>query len=153
MDNLLGIGGKAKVLGKVLVPAGFAGVNGTVEFTVVDNPQVLPLTPVSLLTKLGSVVDLPDSQITFKHLNNAVTNIHHCETGHISHDICEFSKKGWTIPDGHVMSSCSADFYAKPGGQPLRFPFESEWEKMTETRERDRESEFQVMGTRAYDSC
>ena len=45
-DNLaVGIGGKAKVLGKVEMPSGMGGVNGTVEYTVADSPGVPPLRP------------------------------------------------------------------------------------------------------------
>ena len=48
-NQAVGIGGKAKVLGKVEMPSGMGGVNGIVKYTVVDSPGVPPLTPVSLL--------------------------------------------------------------------------------------------------------
>ena len=54
----MGIGGKAKVLGKVEMPSGMGGINGVVKYTVVDSPGVPPLTPVSLLKQVGAVIDL-----------------------------------------------------------------------------------------------
>ena len=48
-NQAMGTGGKAKVLGKVEMPSGTGGVNGTVKFSVVDSPGVPPHTPVSLL--------------------------------------------------------------------------------------------------------
>ena len=38
-NQAVGIGGKAKVLGKVEMPSGMGGVNGTVKYTVVDSPS------------------------------------------------------------------------------------------------------------------
>ena len=43
-NQAVGIGGKAKVLGKVEITSGMGGVNGTVKYTVVDSPRVPPLT-------------------------------------------------------------------------------------------------------------
>ena len=44
-NQAVGIGGKAKVLGKLEMPSGMGGVIGKVKFTVVDSPGVPPLTP------------------------------------------------------------------------------------------------------------
>ena len=57
-NQAVGIGGRAKVLGKVEMPSGMGGVNGKVKKTVVDSPGVPPLTPVSLLKQVGAVIDL-----------------------------------------------------------------------------------------------
>ena len=51
-----GIGGKAKVLGKVEMRSGMGGVNGMVKYTVVDSPAVPPLTPASLFKQVGAVI-------------------------------------------------------------------------------------------------
>ena len=51
-NQAVGIGGRAKVLGKVEMPSGMGGVNGIVKYTVVDSPGVPPLTPVSLLKQV-----------------------------------------------------------------------------------------------------
>ena len=57
-NQAVGIGGKAKVLGKVEMPSGTGGVNGTVKYTVVDSPGVPPLTQMSLLKQVGAAIDL-----------------------------------------------------------------------------------------------
>ena len=44
-NQAVGVGGKAKVFGKVEMPSGMGGVNGKVKYTVVDSPGVPPLTP------------------------------------------------------------------------------------------------------------
>ena len=42
-NQAVGIGGKAKVLGKVEMPSGMGGANGVVTYTVVDSPGVSPV--------------------------------------------------------------------------------------------------------------
>ena len=64
--SAVGIGGKAKTLGRVATPVGIAGTNGVMEWTVVDDNKIPPLTPVNLLHTLGTVVNLPDSVIEFR---------------------------------------------------------------------------------------
>ena len=64
----MGIGGKAKVLGKVEMPSSMGGVNGIVKHTVVDSPGVPPLTPVSLLKQVGSVIDLNNNTMDLKKI-------------------------------------------------------------------------------------
>ena len=49
-NQAVGIGGRAKVLGKVEMPSGMGGVTGIVKYTVVDSPGVPPLTSVSAQT-------------------------------------------------------------------------------------------------------
>ena len=61
-NQAVGIGGKAKVLGKVEMPSGMGGINEKVKYTVVDSPGVPPLTPVSLLRQVGAVIDLSTIQ-------------------------------------------------------------------------------------------
>ena len=62
-NQAVGIGGKAKVLGKVEMHSGTGGVNGKVKYTVVDSPGVPPLTPVSLLKQNGAVIDLNSNTV------------------------------------------------------------------------------------------
>ena len=64
----VGIGGKAKVLGKVEMPSGMGGVNGKVKYTVVDSPGVPPLTPVSLLKQVGAVIDLNSNTMDLRKI-------------------------------------------------------------------------------------
>ena len=54
-NQAVGIGGRAKVLGKVEMPSGMGGVNGIVKYTMFDSPGVPPLTPVSLVKQVGAV--------------------------------------------------------------------------------------------------
>ena len=74
-NQAVGIGGKAKVLGKVEMPSGMGGVNGIVKYTVVDSPGVPPLTPVSLPKQVGAVIDLNSSTMDLQKIKT--TNI--CE--------------------------------------------------------------------------
>ena len=46
-SNAFGIGGKARVLGRVAVPSGIAGVNGIMALTVIDNSGLPTLTQVN----------------------------------------------------------------------------------------------------------
>ena len=64
--SAVGIGGKAEIIGKVIVPTGMAGINGVIEWTVVNTPGVPPLTPVNLLHAVGAVVNLP--AVSYTHL-------------------------------------------------------------------------------------
>ena len=67
-NQAVGIGGKAKVLGKVEMPSGMGGVNGTVKYTVVDSTGVPPLTPVSPLKRIGAVIDLNNDTMDLKKI-------------------------------------------------------------------------------------
>ena len=67
-NQAVGIGGRAKVLGKVEMPSGMGGVNGIVKYTVVDSSGVPPLTPVSLLTQVGAVIDLNSNTMDLKNI-------------------------------------------------------------------------------------
>ena len=72
-NQAVGIGGKAKVLGKVEMPSGMGGVNGIVKYTVVDSPGVPPLTPVSLLKQVGAVIDLNSNTVDLKKIETTTT--------------------------------------------------------------------------------
>ena len=89
----VGVGGRAKVLGRVRVPCGIGGVNGLVEWTIIDNPAVPPLTPVNLLRALGTGVNLPDSTMELRRLNKS-TALKRLPTGHVSHSLTEFAAEG-----------------------------------------------------------
>ena len=72
-NQAVGIGGQAKVLGKVEMPSGMGGVNGKVKYTVVDSPGVPPLTPVSLLKQVGAVIDLNCNTMDLKKIETTTT--------------------------------------------------------------------------------
>ena len=61
-NQAVGIGGRAKVLGKVEMPSGMGGVNG-----------VPPLTPVSLLKQVGAVIDLNSNTMDLKKIETTTT--------------------------------------------------------------------------------
>ena len=89
----MGIGGKAKVLGKVEMPSGMGGVNSVVKYTVVDSPGVPPLTPVSLLEQVGAVIDLNNNTMELKKIG-ATTALTILPTGHVAHKLTEFASGG-----------------------------------------------------------
>ena len=93
----MGIGGKAKVLGKVEMPSGMGGVNGTVKFSVVDSPGVPPLTPVSLLKQVGAVIDLNSNTMDLKKIETTTT-LRVLPSGHVVHKLTEFAPGGWKAP-------------------------------------------------------
>ena len=93
----MGIGGKAKVLGKVEMPSGMGGVNGVVKYTVVDSPGVPPLTPVSLLKQVGAVIDLNNNTMELKKIG-ATTALRILPTGHVAHKFTKFAFGGWKAP-------------------------------------------------------
>ena len=76
-NQAVGIGGKAKVLGKVEVPLRHGRlVNGKMKYTVVESPGVPPLTPVSLLKQVGAVIDLNNHMMELKKIETD----DHCES-------------------------------------------------------------------------
>ena len=89
----MGIGGKAKVLGKVEMPSGMGGVNSVVKYTVVDSPGVPPLTPVSLLEQVGAVIDLNNNTMKLKKIG-ATPALTILPTGHVAHKLTEFASGG-----------------------------------------------------------
>ena len=96
-NQAVGIGGKAKVLGKVEMPSGMGGVNGAVKYTVVDSPGVPPLTPVSLLKQVGAVIDLNNNTMELKKIG-ATTSLRVLPTGHVAHKLTESASGGWKDP-------------------------------------------------------
>ena len=72
-NQAVGIGGKAKVLGKVEMSSRMGAVNGIVNYTVVDSPGVPPLTPVSLLKQVGAVIDLNSNTMDLKKIETTTT--------------------------------------------------------------------------------
>ena len=96
-NQAVGIGGRAKVLGKVEMPSGMGGVNGIVKYTVVDSPGVPPLTPVSLLKQVGAVIDLNSNTMDLKKIETT-TNLRTLPSGHVAHKLTEFAPNGWKAP-------------------------------------------------------
>ena len=96
-NQAVGIGGRAKVLGKVEMPSGMGGVNGIVKYTVVDSPGVPPLTPVSLLKQVGAVIDLNSNMMDLKKIGTTTT-LRTLPSGHVAHKLTEFAPNGWKAP-------------------------------------------------------
>ena len=93
-NQAAGIGGKAKVLGKVEVPSGMGGVNGIMKYTVLESPGVPPLTPVSLLKQVGAVIDLNNNMMELKKIETTTT-LRALPSGHVAHKLTEFAPSGW----------------------------------------------------------
>ena len=96
-NQAVGIGGRAKVLGKVEMPSGMGGVNGIVKYTVVDSPGVPPLTPVSLLKQVGAVIELNSNTMDLKKIETTTT-LRTLPSGHVVHKLTEFVPGGWKAP-------------------------------------------------------
>ena len=96
-NQAVGIGAKAKVLGKVEMPSGMGGVNGTVKYTVVDSPGVPPLTSVSLLKQVGAVIDFNSNTMDLKKIETTTT-LGDLSSGHVAHKLTEFAPGGWKAP-------------------------------------------------------
>ena len=130
----VGIGGKAKVLGKVEMPSGMGGINGAVKYTVVDSPGVPPLTPVSLLRQVGAVIDLNNNTMELKKIG-ATTALRILPTGHVAHKLTEFASGGWKAPTpeqtklfqtrSHVFRPVSLPGEFKQGGRYQTVDFSS----------------------------
>ena len=96
-NQAVGIGGRAKVLGKVEMPSCLGGVKGIVKYTVVDSPGVPPLTPVSLLKQVGAVIDLNSNRVDLKKIETTTT-LRTLPSGHVAHKLTEFAPGGWKAP-------------------------------------------------------
>ena len=96
-NQAVGIGGKAKVLGKVEMLSGMGGVNGIVKYTVVDSPGVPPLTPVSLLKQVGVVIGLNSNTMDLKKIETTTT-LRALPSGHVAHKLTEFAPGGGKAP-------------------------------------------------------
>ena len=96
-NQAVGIGGRAKVLGKVEMPSGMGGVNGIVKYTVVDSTGVPPLTPVSLLKQVGAAIDLNNNTMDLKKIETTTT-LRTLPSGHVAHKLTEFAPDGWKAP-------------------------------------------------------
>ena len=120
-NQAVGIGGKAKVLGKVEMPSGMGGVNGVVKHTVVDSPGVPPLTPVSLLKHVGAVIDLNNNTMELKKIGTT-TALRILPTGHVAHKLTEFASGGWKAPtpEQTKLFQARSDVF-----RPLTLPGES----------------------------
>ena len=79
------------------MPSGMGGVNGIVKYTVVDSPGVPPLTPVSLLRKVGAVIDLNSNTMDLKKIETTTTS-RALPSGHVAHGVTEFAPSGWKAP-------------------------------------------------------
>ena len=64
---------------------------------MVDRPRVPPLTPVSLLTPVGAVIDLNINTLELKKIG-AMTALRILPTGHVAHKLTEFASGGWKAP-------------------------------------------------------
>ena len=86
VDNqAVGIGGKAKVLGKVEMPSGMGGVNGIAKYTVTVSE--FHLSHQCLYSKqVGAVIDLNNN--TLRALPG----------GHVAHKLTDFASGGWKAP-------------------------------------------------------
>ena len=89
-NQAVGIGGKAKVLGKIEMPSGMGGVNGKVKYTVVDSPGVPPLTPVSLLKQVGAVIEVNSNTMDLKKIETTTT-LRTLPSGRVAHKLTEFA--------------------------------------------------------------
>ena len=96
-NHAVGIGGKAKVLGKVEMRSGMGRVNGIVKCTVVDSPAVPPLTPASLLKQVGAVIDLNSNTMDLKKIETTTT-LRAVRSGHVANKLTEFAPGGWKSP-------------------------------------------------------
>ena len=96
-NQAVGIGGRAKVLGKVEMPSSMGRVNGIVKCVVVDSPGVPPLTPVSLLKQVGAVIDLNSNTMDLKKIETTTTS-RTLPSGHVAHKLTEFASGGWKAP-------------------------------------------------------
>eukprot|EP00974_Lingulodinium_polyedra_P020439 1978105-Lingulodinium_polyedra.AAC.1 len=82
----MGVGGKAQGLAEVTVPAGKAGISGVIEWTVVEDDNCPPLTPVNLLHSMGAVVNLPDLKMEFRKIGKE-TKLEKMPTGRVAHSL------------------------------------------------------------------
>ena len=96
-NQAVGIGGRAKVLGKVEMPSGMGGVNGIVKYTVVDSPGVPPLTPVSLLKQVAAVIDLNSNTMDLMKIETTTT-LRTLPSGHVAHKLTKLAPLGWKAP-------------------------------------------------------
>ena len=87
-NQVVCIGGKASVLGKVEMPSGTGGVNGVVRYTVVIRPGVPPLTLVSILKQVGTLIDLNNDIET-------TTSLRVLSSRHVAHKLIEFVPDCW----------------------------------------------------------
>ena len=111
-NQAVGIGGKAKVLGRVEMPSGMGGVNGVVSYTVVDSPRFPPLTPVSLLKQVGTVINLNNDIMEFKKIEST-TSLRVLPSGRVAHKLTEFATGDWKAPTPEqrkLLQARSGDF-------------------------------------------
>ena len=100
--NPVGLGGASEPLGRFAIPVGMGHVNGIVLFTVVKNDEVPPLTPISTLMLMGTVIDSPAQQMHFTTQGGAVSKLESLPSGHKVHNLVEFSKNGWPAPSEYA---------------------------------------------------
>ena len=106
------------------MPVGTAGICGVMDWTVVADNQVPPLTPVNLFHNLRTVVDLDELTMTYKTFG-ATTTLERLPSGHVCHSLMEFPKEGWDCPGPEVYKG-NTDFEAKSKKfRPTEFPRES----------------------------
>ena len=128
-NQAVGIGGKAKVLGKVEMPSGMGGVNGILKYTVVESSGVPPLTPVSLLKQVGAVIDLNNNTMELKKIG-ATTALRILPTGHVAHKLTEFASGGWKAPtpEQTKLFQARSDVF-----RPVTLPGESKQRRQYQT--------------------
>ena len=94
VDNqAVGIGGKAKVLGKVEMPSGMGGVNGIAKYTVVDS-----LRSSTFHTSVSTVIDLNNNTLDARDRSETTTTLRALPGGHVAHKLTDFASGGWKAP-------------------------------------------------------
>eukprot|EP00969_Alexandrium_andersonii_P357981 15450014-Alexandrium_andersonii.AAC.1 len=85
------------------MPTGIAGVSGVIEWTVVGDNSIPPLTPANLLHTLGTVVGRPELKMVFTKMVRG-TKPTRLPTGHAVCCVFEFPSGGWRCP-AHLRGS------------------------------------------------
>eukprot|EP00971_Amphidinium_carterae_P061232 1212230-Amphidinium_carterae.1 len=103
-----GVGGQAEVVKKVALPLAIAKTSGVVHSLVVASDIPL-LLPIHLLHSLGMVLSLPRLQAKWTRIGRS-SKVFSEPSGHLTIDILDFARSGWTPPTCHttVLTSASS---------------------------------------------
>ena len=102
------IGGSARALGIVAVPTAIAKVCGIMEFAVMDDVKVPPLTPINLIHSLGGIIDTPAGKLRLSR-PKVEQSFERLPSGHLQHSITDFPEPGWTAPAKHNPEQYRSD--------------------------------------------
>jgi hypothetical protein len=115
-----GIGGKANVIGTVIIPLGVAGTNGLAELTVVSG-DIPGLLPIGLIKLLKSLLDFESVQMKVKLGDySGKTKLHELSSGHASIDVTEFAPGGWKFEADPNKPYLSASDFVLPGSNSFK---------------------------------